>query len=361
MESNSIKAYYKGGSVVSNLGKDLASNWAAIKSGKSALEKYEIPRLGISTYTGAIHPQPQLNFELQNLLQGYAQQNQIDLKSNRLRVLLSTTKGNIVQDEISPSPLYEQALFLQKELQLSHVPKIISHACISGTLAIKEASEMIGLDRYDEVVIMGYDPLCDFVLAGFQSFMALAPEPCQPYDKNRKGINLGEVITLMHLSRTKENASIYIAGGGSVNDANHISGPSRDGEGLYRSIQMALSNAQLTPEAIDYVNAHGTATAFNDDMEAHAYYRAGLKNTPMHSLKSYYGHTLGAAGVLEVLLGIAMMEENYVVANNNSKDYCLPFEMNVIKENQELNINHMLKCSAGFGGCNAAIILSKEC
>src|SRR5690606_21268584 len=158
------------------------------------------------------------------------------------------------------------------------------------------AKRYIQLGIYKNVLIVSGDLLSHFVLTGFQSFQALSPQACKPYDADRQGINLGEAIGSVLVcseSRYFNEETVEVIGEGSANDANHISGPSRTGEGLYQSIQRALTEAQITPSAIDYLSAHGTATLYNDEMEAIAFDRAGLSSCPVNSLKAYFRHSLG--------------------------------------------------------------------
>ena len=127
----------------------------------------------------------------------------------------------------------------------------------------------------------------------------MSDSPCKPYSKNRSGVSLGEATAAVLVSCSNESAKIKIIGDGAINDANHISGPSRTGEGLFRSIESALTEAKINANQIDYISAHGTATPFNDEMEAFAFNRLGLEKVPVNSLKGFYGHTLGASGLLE--------------------------------------------------------------
>lgn len=362
MDYPKLKAYYAGAEVITNISSNLDDLWSQLLAGKSCLKPYENKALGISTFVNALELKESLNDLLALLLESYAQKHGLDLQSKRLRIYLSTTKGNIKESGEYALSLNDQSEYLQEKFDLTHFPKVISHACISGTLAIKEAAEAIEMGRYDEVLVIGYDPLCDFVLSGFQSFMALAPELCKPFDKNRSGINIGEVLALVHWSKNPQRTPIFYNGGAAVNDANHISGPSRNGEGLFQSIEGALNNGNIERKDLDYISAHGTATLFNDNMEAHAFHRAGLDHVPVNSLKAYFGHTLGAAGVIESIISLKCLEENQLLANSLYEEqvYDLPFGLNVIESNKNQELNHVLKCSSGFGGCNAAIIFSKE-
>ena len=183
--------------------------------------------------------------------------------------------------------------------------------------------------------------------------------PCKPYSKNRTGVSLGEATAAVSISTNKENAKVKIIGDGSINDANHISGPSRTGEGLYRSIESALKEASINPNQIDYISAHGTATPFNDEMEAIAFNRLALENVPVNSLKGYYGHTLGASGLLETVIGIESVLQNKLFTSFGFDEIGVSQNINIIEKNENKNIHYFLKTASGFGGCNAAVLFEK--
>src|SRR5690606_36559096 len=162
---------------------------------------------------------------------------------------------------------------------------VVSNACVSGVLAIAIAKRYINEGVFDHVFITSGDIITEFILSGFHSLQALSNAPCKPYDENRTGINLGEAVATALVTNSNNhlvNEAVCILGEGSCNDANHISGPSRTGEGLYRSMQSAFAQAKVTPEVIDYISAHGTATLYNDEMEAIAFNRMGLNHTPLN-------------------------------------------------------------------------------
>jgi 3-oxoacyl-[acyl-carrier-protein] synthase-1 len=154
--------------------------------------------------------------------------------------------------------------------------------------------------------------------------------------------------------------SIKIAGGGLSNDANHISGPSRTGMELGLAVRQALGEARKTSTAIDFISAHGTATVFNDEMEAKAFYALGMENIPLNSLKGYFGHTLGAAGVVETIMSMHSLLHNEVLASKGFDRLGVSQPINVCKEPIKMPLTTCLKTASGFGGCNAAIVLQKE-
>ena len=180
-------------------------------------------------------------------------------------------------------------------------------------------------------------------------------------DADRNGINLGEAAATIILSSNKKlsRSRITIAGGSISNDANHISGPSLTGEELYQSIQNAIREARLSSDKIDFISAHGTATVYNDEMEAKALALAELISVPMNSLKGYYGHTLGAAGILESIITIRSMEENIVIPSIGMDRLGVSIPLNICSSLLSASLSNCLKTGSGFGGCNAAIVFSK--
>lgn len=290
--------------------------------------------------------------------------------TDRVGLIISTTKGNIdALDTSNPFPeskayLSELGKAITSFFNFKNDAIIVSNACVSGILAVAIAKRYINQGIYDHVFITSGDIVTPFILSGFNSFQALSSQPCKPYDKNRTGINIGEVAASILITKSNSNLAkeaVSILGEGSCNDANHISGPSRTGEGLYRSIQSAISQSQIKPEEIDYISAHGTATIFNDEMEAIAFNRCQLQNIPVNSLKGYFGHTLGASGLLETIVGMHALKNNMLYASKGFDTLGVSQPINVIKETKQptKQLQTFLKTASGFGGCNTAVIFKK--
>ncbi len=291
----------------------------------------------------------------------------IDLQSDRTIFIISTTKGNIdVFDEqkkikfgAERIKLWSVAKILQNFYKLKHTPLLISNACISGILAIINAQRLLSCGKFDNAIVVGADIVSKFVVSGFMSFKSISNKICKPFDKNRDGLSLGEGSSTLVLS-TNENIvknKITIDFGASSNDANHISGPSRTGEGLYLAIKKVVKKTNLP---IDYISAHGTATLYNDDMESKAIIRNNLQNTPVNSFKGYFGHTLGMAGVLETILTIKSMQDNLLINTFGFKELGTAEQINVINKNVKADLKTCIKIGSGFGGCNAALLISKN-
>ena len=282
-------------------------------------------------------------------------------------LIIATTKGNVNVLNSKLSYIAKEKVYLSelgKQIKnffgFINEPIIVSNACVSGVLAVAVAKRLIQNEFYDNAFIVGGDLVSEFTLSGFKSFQAISDQPCKPFSKYRNGITLGEAAASLAItSNNNSDETIQIIGDSSCNDANHISGPSRNGEGLYRSIQSALKEAEISAETIDYISAHGTGTQYNDEMEAVAFNRAKLKNIPVNSLKGYYGHTLGASGLLETIVAVHSMNNNKLYTSLGMDELGVSVPLNVIKKTQEKYISTILKTASGFGGCNAAIILKK--
>lgn len=289
------------------------------------------------------------------------------LDPSKTLLILSTTKGNIdllekKQPDHPRLHLYSVAEFIRQRFEF-HRQLVISNACISGVLAIIIAKRYIQSGKYDDVVVLGADVLSEFIVSGFQSLLALSSEPCRPFDAWRNGINLGEGAGAILLTASPEKfpseTPIEVIGCGSSNDANHISGPSRTGEELALAISAAMLSAEVGATDIDFISAHGTATLYNDEMEAKAFSLCGLSDVPLHSLKGYYGHTLGAAGVIETIIGMQSLRKGLLIPCLGYTSPGVSRPLNVIAHRESRTLKTFLKTSSGFGGCNAAIVLQK--
>jgi 3-oxoacyl-[acyl-carrier-protein] synthase-1 len=295
-------------------------------------------------------------------------QSGINAKDDKTLLIISTTKGNIslLESEVYDKQLQKRiALHTSAKLVATHFgfvhqPLIISNACISGSLAIITGMRFIQSGKYDNVIVAGADVITKFILSGFKSFQALSSSICKPFDAARDGINLGEAAATIVLSSVKKNTdNIKVISGAVSNDANHISGPSRTGNELYQCIAAAMNNAGLSKEDIDFISAHGTATIYNDEMEAKAIALAGLTTPPVNSLKAFYGHTLGAAGLVESVISIESLKQNTILPTKGFEVLGVSQPINVCKKIIHKQINNCIKTASGFGGCNAAVVFSK--
>lgn len=292
----------------------------------------------------------------------------LDVSGERTLLILSSTKGNIdLLDHAAGSRFEDNRVYLwytagiiQRFFGLKNIPLVVSNACISGVLALIIGSRLIQWGKYDHIIIAGADLVTGFVLSGFNSFKSLCPGPCKPFDKDRQGLSLGEAAGTIVLTANREMAQdgcrISVGPGFSSNDANHISGPSRTGEGLYIAIRRTLEKADKT---VDFISAHGTATPYNDEMESIAITRAGLHQVPVNSLKGYWGHTLGAAGVIESVASACSLRENTLLNTLGYTSSGVSQPINIISKTEQADLNSCLKIASGFGGCNASLLFQK--
>lgn len=287
-----------------------------------------------------------------------------DIEKATTQLIVSTTKGNIdllgkESDEAQRHFLYEMAKKVNDTFGFKLPVIVISNACISGVSAILTAQKWLRMGKCVTAIVCGGDLLTAFTLSGFEAFKAIDDGPCRPYDADRKGINLGEGVGTMVFNRESPKSQIRIMAGAQSNDANHISGPSRTGEGLKLATTQALKKAGWSASEVDYINAHGTATTYNDEMEAVAFDALGFVETPISSLKGYVGHTLGAAGVIESIVVAEQMRRGVLLPTLGYQNHGVSTPINVIKEAVQKEINKAIKTISGFGGCNAAIAIQK--
>ena len=253
------------------------------------------------------------------------------------------------------------ARFVASRLGLTGPAHVISTACSSSAKALASAARLIHAGLADAVVAGGADSLCEFTVAGFSALGSVSATRCQPFSRNRCGINIGEGAALFVLSR--DEGPVRLSGWGESSDAHHMSAPEPEGQGPERAIRAALQRAGLEPGDIDYVNLHGTATPQNDAMEARMMSRVFGAGTPCSSTKALTGHTLGAAGAIEA--GIAWI----TLARNPGRhlpphwwdgavDPELPAIHLVAPGTRALHSpRRVLSQSFAFGGSNAALVL----
>ena len=372
------KVYLHTDNIFSPLGETTAANMNALRLGISGIRR-EKKLLGDEPVCASLFPaglQPLSDNEKHHDLSFFEsitlasasdalKNSGLDARDSRTGFILSTTKGNISlveaenRQEILESllSLNDSADRIARALGMQGESLVVSHACISGLLAMITGMRLIQAGRYDHLVITGADLITPFIFSGFRSFQAISPNPCRPFDAARDGISLGEAAATVILSAEKSSDSIQLKGGAVTNDANHISGPSRTGDELALAILRALKQSNVEPEEIDFISAHGTATRYNDEMEAKAFHLAGLQEKPVNSLKGYYGHTLGAAGLLESIITIHSMKENILIPTLGFTSPGTELPVNIVKSFTSATLKRTLKTASGFGGCNAAIIL----
>lgn len=292
------------------------------------------------------------------------------IPGSRVGLVLSTTKADIValeriQAGTPCSSLARRHILpgcLAQDLAVAHgiagPVRCVSVACVSGLLAIQVAAELLQRKAADAVCVVGVDLLSRFVLSGFTSLKSLDPAGCRPFDKDRAGLSLGEGAGALVLA--EGTGGLTLSGWGGSNDANHLTGPSRDGSGLDLAIRRALRRAGVDAAAIDYVHAHGTGTVYNDTMESLALRAVfGDRVPPFGSAKGMLGHTLGAAGILETILCTLAAGAGVLPGTPRLRERAADVPASILSAPRRHPLPwRVLKINSGFGGTNAALVMS---
>ncbi|HKP94054.1 MAG TPA: beta-ketoacyl-[acyl-carrier-protein] synthase family protein [Chthoniobacterales bacterium] len=241
--------------------------------------------------------------------------------------------------------------------------QIIANACASGTNAIGHAFHCIRSGRYERVLTGGYDAISELVFVGFDSLQAATPERCRPFDSERTGLVLGEGAAVLALENfeaaQKRGATIFgeIVGYGISTDNFHLTQPDPSGCGPRAAMEGALQSAGLAPAEIDYINAHGTATPFNDSSEGKAISEL-FNGVPVSSTKGMMGHSLGAAGAIEAIFSLLALQHQILPPNINFREGDPGLDLNIVaNESKRAAIRTVLSNSFGFGGTNASVIM----
>lgn len=360
-------AYIIADNIISPLGETSEENYLSVKAGRSGIRAYEPGTCNIPEgfYASLLFE----NFETLTLrsAQKAIGNERLELKGKRTAFILSSTKGNI-EENIS---LADSAQRIASQLGIDAKPIVVCNACISGLSALILGNRLIDSDLYDAAIVCGCDTPRQFILSGFQSLKALSPEPCRPFDMERMGLNLGEAAATLILSKNPIQGNSWRMGDGiSRNDAFHISTPSKTADGLYLSLQRTLESftkeISSTCKQIDmkehlaFINAHGTATLFNDQMESVAIGRAGLSDLPANAYKSFWGHTMGAAGILETIISMKAIDDDTILGTRGFSELGVSGKMNICAENRPTDKKGFIKMLSGFGGCNATIWAAKS-
>ena len=253
-----------------------------------------------------------------------------------------------------------------EQFGLSAPAQIIANACASGTNAIGHAFECVRSGRYQRVLTGGYDAISELVFVGFDSLQASTPEKCRPFDRQRSGMVLGEgaaILALENLDSARARGAKILAeiiGYGISTDNHHLTQPEPSGSGPREAMRGALQSADIQPDAIDYINAHGTATIFNDAAEGRAIAELFGKSVPVSSTKSMMGHSLGAAGAIEAIFCILALQEQLLPPNINFRTADEDVDLNVVaNEARRGKIDIVLSNSFGFGGTNASVVIRR--
>jgi 3-oxoacyl-[acyl-carrier-protein] synthase-1 len=360
------------------VGKTTAGTFAALKNGATGITLHEDRAMSPLPFYAALFADEDFDHsntrhtKFEQLLiasvTGALDKSEMDIAGTDTIFIISTTKGNISLLETgkyNPELKNRIALSTSAKLVSEHfgfieTPIVVSNACISGVLAITTAMRLLRSGTYQNAVVTGADVISKFILSGFQSFQALSPGVCTPFDEMHNGLNLGEGAGTVILSTNKQyEGNLQIKGGSVSNDANHISGPSRTGLELAHAAKRSFADAGIAPGDIGFVSGHGTGTVYNDEMETKALRAADLEDTPLNSLKGYFGHTLGAAGLIETIISAESMRQGLLLGTPGYKNSPEGFTANVAAAHRKNNATHFLKTASGFGGCNAALVVGE--
>ena len=370
--------------IISPLGETTSANYEAVKAGRSSLCGYTT-RWGLTEpfaaslfsdeQTAALSVDGLTRFESLAFRSARAavEEAGIDAGSHRTVLILSTTKANremlgacgTAAGTVGPDAA---ASHIAKRLGVTTAPVVVCNACISGVAALVLALRLLDSRQYDYAIVCGADVQCKFTVSGFQSLKAVSAEQCRPFDMERIGLNLGEGAATMVLASVRagersvhngpaEGLRWAIERGVVRNDAFHISSPSKNGEGAWLALSELTDGADT--EELAFVNAHGTATMFNDQMESVAIERAGLGSVPVNGLKGVFGHTLGAAGLLETIISMAAVDDGTVLGTRGFQEKGVSGKILLSAENGTTSKTAFIKMISGFGGGNAAVLLRK--
>jgi 3-oxoacyl-(acyl-carrier-protein) synthase len=285
-------------------------------------------------------------------------------------LILATTKGDIAGEVAwlraegnvkgAMPTLGAEAGRLAHAAGLSGPAYAVSTACSSGLVALIEAALTVSEGAVERMIAVAGDESTSFVHDGFRSLKALSTTSCRPFDRRRDGLMLGAAAAAVRVARG--DGPVVLSGFGISNDASHMTAPDPAAGGLIRAIEQALTMAKLSPDQIDVFFAHGTGTKYNDAMEAVAiekvFLRNGARGPAVTAVKSLIGHTLGAAGLIEAALAVRMLKRQVIrpiVSLEVPEAAGIDF---VMQTRRNVRVRHVLKTASGFGGMNAAVILS---
>lgn len=393
---HSLNIYITAHTLITSLGFGIQENTEAIRACRSGIRIQEAGRISDSPLLAGMIDAAELERRAKEMqitdytrmeqlfilaVQEVISQSGASLREPDCALLLSTTKGNVdllskqvASDELvapgesngssiqlptdSPAFLWKMAERIGNFFGACNQVDVISNACISGVSALIVAKRQIESGRYKRVIVAGGDILSHFITSGFLSFRSVSAQRCRPYDIQRDGLSLGEACGAVLLETQGNTNDIILSGGAVSNDANHISGPSRTGDGLALAINQAMEEAGVTPGDISFINAHGTATVYNDEMESKAIHLAGLSTVPVNSLKPYFGHTLGASGIIETIFCMEQLKTGILYGTLGYETLGVPMPVTVYGTHQPIPMKCCVKTASGFGGCNAAVVLS---
>lgn len=359
--------------IVSPLGMSSQENWRAVMQGRSALRRLENYKGIPLPFVASVFTPEQVEklavegftrFEslaIRSITEALTHTD-LDVHGERTIFILSTTKADVEELGFAAErygDYHRPALSAQRiaeHVGIGGGAIVCCNACISGVSAQILADRLISCGHYDNAVVCGADLVSSFTASGFLSFKSLSNEACRPFDADRQGLNLGEAAATIVFTRADSlrDGDWLFERGEMDNDAFHLSTPAPSGEGARKVLEAVMKGRDASELA--FVSAHGTATMFNDQMESVAIEKAGLSDVPLTALKGWFGHTLGASGVLEVILGMMAVSESVVLPLRGFREIGVSGKVNLSPELRATDKNSFLKMISGFGGCNAAAL-----
>ena len=359
--------------IVSPLGMSSQENWRAVMQGRSALRRLENYKGIPLPFVASVFTPEQVEelavegftrFEslaIRSITEALTHTD-LDVHGERTIFILSTTKADVEELGFAAErdgDYHRPALSAQRiaeHVGIGGGAIVCCNACISGVSAQILADRLISCGHYDNAVVCGADLVSSFTASGFLSFKSLSNEACRPFDADRQGLNLGEAAATIVFTRADSlrDGDWLFERGEMDNDAFHLSTPAPSGEGARKVLEAGMKGRDASELA--FVSAHGTATMFNDQMESVAIEKAGLSSVPLTALKGWFGHTLGASGVLEVILGMMAVSESVVLPLRGFREIGVSGKVNLSPELRATDKNSFLKMISGFGGCNAAAL-----
>ncbi|WP_127998566.1 beta-ketoacyl-[acyl-carrier-protein] synthase family protein [Piscinibacter defluvii] len=379
--------------LVTALGHGRAANWAALAEGRSGLVRAEFEGTTLGSWLGVVDgldtldwPQAFAAFDCRNnrlaelglRSDGFAvraTQAAQRWGAERVGVFLGTSTSGILQTERAyrrrdpasgalPADLhypethntYSAARYLRTRLGLRGPAWVVSTACSSSAKVFADAARLIGLGVIDAAVVGGVDSLCLTTLCGFHSLELLSTDVCRPWDAQRAGLSIGEAAAFALLERDAAAPRARLLGAGESSDGHHMSSPHPEGAGAVLAMRAALAQAGLAPEAIDYLNLHGTGTPNNDAAEDRAVDAVFGRALPCSSTKGYTGHTLGAAGGVEAAVAMLALEHGLAPAGLHVQTPDPALHVNYLREPLRRPLATVASNSFGFGGSNACLV-----
>jgi len=374
-------SYITAAEIVSPLGIGLTANFEQVKNGASALRVHQSKAARTEIFCSRINEAQEQQYdailateerltklEKMTLVTAKRLIDSTNFKpeDSRSLFILCTTKGNIdllfqPESTIPENRILfsESAGFMARQLKFKNLPIVVSNACISGVEGILLGRQLIAAGVYDKALVVAADLVTDFTISGFYSLKAYAKGRCRPFDQDRTGVNLGECCAGVILNHEADkDTDMKIIAGISSNDANHMTAPSREAKGLTQAINHCLQTVG-EDKAPDFISAHGTGTRYNDAMESKAFGQSGLETVPFFSLKGIYGHTLGAAGLVETVISIAALRDNLLLPSVGFQKAGEDVQQQPITQLKWSPMRRFLKTASGFGGGNACLMVEK--